>query len=81
MDTMLLKGMEQYGLGVILALSILGIAWFLLKKVFLLIQNLIDVHFQSQSKAHEYQREEHTKIIEGINETCTILKSINGKTK
>ena len=79
MDVGLIESVKQLGLGVVLSLSILGIAWFLLHKVFKMTQNMIDYHFRNQEKAHEYQRQEHKEILEGLKETCITLKSINGR--
>ena len=78
--------LKQYGLGVFLSISILGIAWYLLKKTF---ENhskeregwmkMVDNHFVSQNKAHEYQRDEHIKIMNGLNGITTNLAKLNGK--
>ena len=79
MDIGLIESVRQFGLGIVLSLSILAIAWFLLRQVFILIKTLINSHFANQEKAHEYQRQEHKEILEGLKETCITLKSINGR--
>lgn len=86
MDTGMFEAVKVLGLVGASVAFIASISWYLLKKsfdshekernVWLLVA---ETHFRNQEKAHEYQRTEHDRIVQSLNESVAILKSINGK--
>ena len=87
------QSVANFGLGVVLSLAILGIAWYLLKKVFDMIRiqhemwvTFANEHFKSQEEGHKKQREEHEelaklqdKTLNGMTEIVKKLSEMNGK--
>ena len=75
----LLESARTFGLGVVLSMAILSMAWYLLKKTFDNHQierdiwiRMAESHFRAQEVAHNYQREEHKEIL-------LSLRGLNGK--
>ena len=85
--------MQKLGLPAFLTFVVAAIAWFVLKRTFQqhdsereIWRELMGVHFEKQSRASDYQRNEHTKILgalenveKGMSDVASILRKMNGK--
>ncbi len=89
--------LKEFGLGVFLAVSVLGIAWYLLKKTFdthsedrklwweginaerAMWTRIYEEHFADQKIGHQKSRDEHDRILQGLNKVNEELRIMNGR--